>query len=125
MYQRIAELSSLVDRARSRDTHVARDTARRGELAHEPEQTRCVQRYRRVDLRVRALEIHVGDDGRPTMARPGDVEHVAVALLDEPVELHVDQALRRRRAPVAEQARFDVLDGEPLAEERVCLEIDL
>ena len=73
------------------------------------EQPGLVERDCRVDLRVGPFEVDVGDDGRAAVARAGDVDHVAIALLDQAVELDVDEAQARRGPPVTEQPRLDVL----------------
>jgi hypothetical protein len=49
----------------------------------------------------------------------GDVEHVEVVLLDQPVEVHVDEVEPACNSPVAEQARLDVGQFERLFEQRI------
>ncbi len=44
---------------------------------------------------------------------------------DHAVEMGVDEVQPRRRAPVAEQTRLDVLGPQRLAQQRVVEEIDL
>ena len=78
-----------------------------------------------IDLAVGAFEIGVGDQPGPAMAGAGDVDHVEIVLLDEPIEVHVDEVEAGRRAPVAEQARLDVLLLERLAQQRIVEQIDL
>ena len=123
--QRIAELAALVDRPGRLRRHVARDAAGKGELGEEPLHARLVLRDVRIDLAVGAFEIGVGDQRRPAVAGTGDVDHVEVVLPDHPVQVHVDEVQARRRAPVAEQPRLDVLAGERLLQQRVVVEIDL
>ena len=48
-----------------------------------------------------------------------------IALLDDPVEMDIDEVEARRRAPMAEQARLDVLDLQRLAQQRIGQQIDL
>ena len=43
----------------------------------------------------------------------------------QPGEMGVDEVDARRSAPVAEQARLDVLGAERLAEQRVLVQVDL
>ena len=59
------------------------------------------------------------------MARPGDVDGVQVVFLDDAVQMGVDEVQSRRRAPVAEQARFDVRQLEQLLQHRIFVEINL
>ena len=44
---------------------------------------------------------------------------------DDPVQMHVDEVLAGRRAPMAEQPRLDVLRLERLPQQRVVEQIDL
>ena len=66
-----------------------------------------------------------GDDARAAVIRPAEVDHVQVVLLDEAVEVDVDEIQARRGAPVAEQARLDVLELERFFQERVVEQVDL
>ena len=59
------------------------------------------------------------------MARAGDVDHVQVRALDHAIQVHVDEVQARRRAPVPEQARLDVLERERLLQQRIVVEVDL
>src|SRR6185295_2431606 len=62
---------------------------------------------------------------RSAMTRPGDVDHVEVTLFDHAVEVHVDEILPGRRAPVAEQSRLDVFVLQRPPEQRVIQEVNL
>ena len=119
VHERVAELAAFVDRPRCRRAHVARDAARRRELTEEARHAVFVLCDVRVDLGVGALEVHVRDERRSPMARARDVDHVRVALADQPVEVHVDERQPGRCAPVAEQARLHVISRERLAQKRV------
>jgi hypothetical protein len=59
------------------------------------------------------------------VARPGDIDDVQVVLLDDAVQVDVDEVQPRRRAPVPEQARLDVLQRERFLQQRIVVEIDL
>ena len=59
------------------------------------------------------------------MPGAGDVDHVQVVLLDQPIQMDIDEVQARRRSPVAQQARLDVLLREGLLEQRIVVEIDL
>ena len=61
----------------------------------------------------------------PAMARPGDVDHREVVGFDDAVQMHIDEVEARRRAPMAEQARLDVLELERLFQERIVEQVDL
>ena len=109
--QRIPELPALVNRARRFRRDVARNAAGEGELGEKPLHPLLVLRDVRVDFAVRPLEIGVGHQRRPAMARAGDVNHVEVELFDQPVQVDVDEVQARRRSPVPKQARLDVVLG--------------
>ena len=111
MRQRIAELAPLVDRPGRLRRHVARDASGKGELGEKPLQARLVLRDVRIDLAVGAFQIGVGDQRRPAVAGTGDEDHVEVARPDQPVQVRVDEVQARRRAPVPEQPRLDVVAG--------------
>ena len=59
------------------------------------------------------------------MPRAGDVDHVEVEFLDQPVQVDVDEIQTWRRSPMAEQPRLDVFLCQGLLEQRVVVEIDL
>ena len=123
--QRVAQLAALVDRARRLGRDVAGDAAGEGELAEQPPQALLVGRHARVDLAVGALEVGAGHEAGPAVPGPGDVDRVEVVRADDAVEVGVDEVQPRRRAPVAQQPRLDVLDAQRLAQERVVEQVDL
>src|SRR5208283_5012596 len=100
MTQRVAEFAALVDRAGAFGRDVTRNAARKGELNEEPAQPRLILRDVGIDLAVRSLEIRVADDCRAAMPGSGDVNHVEVVFLDDAIQMHVDEVLPGRRAPV-------------------------
>ena len=123
--QRISEFAALVDGTGRRGRDVARNAARKGELFEKPFHPGFVLADVRIDLAVAALEIGVGDQGRTAMAGPGDVDHVEIILLDDPVQVDIDEVLAWRRAPVSDHQRLHVRERQRLAQQRVCVEVDL
>ena len=113
--QGVAELAALVDAAGRLRGDVAGDAAGEAELLEQPLHPLRVLADVRVDLAVGAFEVGVGDQRRPAVPRADDVDHVQVIALDDPVEVHAEHVQARRRAPVAEQPRLDVLALERLA----------
>ena len=79
----------------------------------------------RVELAVGPFQVRVGHDARAAVAGAGDVDHVQVVLLDDPVQVDVDEVQPRRGAPVAQQPRLDVLGLQRLLQQRVVVEVDL
>ncbi len=57
------------------------------------------------------------------MSRPGDEEDRGPRILNEPVEMGVDEIEPRLGAPMAEEARLDMLGPERLPEKRIILKI--
>ena len=104
---------------------MARDATRRRELTEEPQHAVFVFGDLGIDLRVRALEIDVRNERRTAVPRARDVDHVRVALFDEPIEVDVDERQAGRRSPVPEQSRLDVIGSQRLAQQRVSAEVDL
>ena len=59
------------------------------------------------------------------MARARDVKHIKVKLLDDPVQMHIDEVLAWRRAPVADHQGLHVREFQGLLEQWVVVEINL
>ena len=123
--QDVAELPSLVDRARRLGCHVAGYAAGEGELAEELLHAAGVVPHVRVDLAVGPLEPGVGDRGRATVAGAGEEDRIDVPLADQAVEVRPQQVEARGGAPVAEQARLDVLADQGPAQQGVVHQVDL
>ena len=104
---------------------MARNAAGERELGEEALHALFVGGDVRIDLAVGPLEVGVRDQARPAMPGAGDVDHVEVVLLDQPVQVDVDEVQTWRRSPMAEQPRLDVLLCQGLLEQRVVVEIDL
>jgi hypothetical protein len=125
MAERIPQLAAFMDAAGRFRCDVTRNTAGKRELPEENLQSGFVLRDRRIDLAVGPFEIRVGDERWSAVPGTGDVDHVEVALVDDPVQVHIDEVLARRGAPVAEQSRLDMCRTERFAQERVVKQIDL
>ena len=121
----VTQLSALVDRAGRLGCRVRRDAAGEAELLHEPAQARLVEPDVRVDLRVRALEVGVGDHAGAAVAGAGDVDRRLRALGDDAVEVGVEEVEPGRGTPVPEQAMLDVVARQRLAQQGVVEQVDL
>ena len=106
----IAQLSTLVDRAGRLRRHVARNPARKGELLEEALHALFGLLDVGIEFAVRSFKIRVRDKARTAMAGPGDINGVQIKLFNHPVHMHVNEIQTGRRAPVAQQARLDVID---------------
>src|SRR5580658_8537143 len=78
-----------------------------------------------IDLAVRALEIRVGHHRGAAVPRSRHVNHVEIEFLDDPVQVHVDEVLPRRRAPVSEQHVLYVRQNERALQQWVVVKINL
>ena len=121
----VAELAALVDRPGRGGRDVAGDTAGERELGEQLLQPRLVLADVRVDLAVGALQVGVADQRRAAVTRAGDVEHVQVEFLDDPVQVDVDEVLPRRRAPVPDHQRLHVRQLQRPFQQRVVVEVEL
>ena len=97
MAERIPQLAALVDRARTLRRCVARDAVGERKLKKQLLQPRLVPADVRIDLAVSALEVGVAHDRRTAVPGAGDVDHVEVVFLDDPVQVRVDKVLPGRR----------------------------
>jgi len=78
-----------------------------------------------IDFAVGAFEVGVAHDGRTAVAGSGDIDHVEVVLLDDPVQMYVDEVLPGGRAPVPQQHVLDVRQGQRPLQQRIVIEINL
>ena len=62
----------------------------------------------RIDVSPGAFEVYVADNRWAAVPGTSDVEHIEVILLDDPVQVHVDEILARRRAPMSDHERLHV-----------------
>ena len=125
MGERIAQLAAFVNGSRGLRRHVAGNAAGERELLEQPLHALFVLRDVGIDLGVGPFQIGIGDEARTAVPRADDVDHVQVVFLDDAVQVHVEEVQSRRRPPVAEQARLDVLFRQRLFQQRVVVHIDL
>src|SRR5665213_666251 len=59
------------------------------------------------------------------VAGAGHVEHVQVILRDDPIQVHVDEVLPRRGAPMPDHQRFHVRERQRPLQQRIVVQIDL
>ena len=125
MGQGIAQLAALMDGARGLRRHMARDAAGKAELLEEPLHPALVLGDAGIGLAIGSFEPGIGDHARPAMAGTGDIDHVEIARLDGTVQMHIDEIQAGGRAPMAEQAGLDVIQGQRLLQQRIVEQIDL
>ncbi len=59
------------------------------------------------------------------MAGPGDIDHIEVILLNDPIKMQVDEILARCRTPVANHQRFYMPELERLFKKWIVVEVNL
>ena len=80
----------------------------------------------RIDLGVGAFEIGVGHHAPARHARARRYRSCSGrTCLDDPVQMDIDEIQTRRRAPVSEQTRLDMLELQRFAQQRIVEKIDL
>src|SRR6202011_1654265 len=91
--ERIPQLAALVDRSRALRRCMAGNSSWKRKLNKQLPQPGLILADVWIDLAVGALEISVGHDGRAAVPRAGDVNHVEVVFLDDPVQVRVNEIL--------------------------------
>src|SRR5690606_24777664 len=104
---------------------VAANAARERELLEKPAHALGILRHVWIELAVAALKPGIGCQRWPAVTRTCDVDHIEVMLFDDPIQMSVDEIQTWRRAPMAEQTRFDVLRLQRLVQERIVEQINL
>ena len=79
----------------------------------------------RIDFAVGALKVSIAHDRRAAVSGAGDINHVEVIFLDDPVQVRVNEILPGRRAPMPQQHVLHVGKGERLFQQWICVEINL
>jgi hypothetical protein len=125
MAERIAQLAALVDRARALRRCVAGNSSGKRKLNKELPQPDFILADVGIDLAVSALQIRVAHDGWAAMSGAGDVDHVEVVFLDDPVQVHIDEVLPRGCSPVSQQHVLHVRKHQRPLQQRIVVEIDL
>ena len=121
---RVAKFAAFVNRTRRLRRAVRADSSGKRELPEEFEHARFVAALVRINLRVVAFEIAVGERGGRTVTGAGDVDDIQVVLLDEAVQVDPNEGLAGIGSPVAEQPILDVLWLQRFAQKRVRAKID-
>ncbi len=125
MAERIAQLAPLVDRARTFRRGVAGNAAGKGKLLEELLQSGLVLADVGINLAVGPLQIGVGDHCRPAVPGAGNIDHVEIVFLDDPVQVYVNEVLPGGRAPVPQQHMLHIRQRQRPPQQRIVVEINL
>ena len=125
MAERIAQLATFMDRARTLRRCVAGNPSGKRKLKKEFPKPGLILADVGIDLAVGTLEIGIAYDGRAPVPRARNVNHVEVIFLDDPVQVHVNEILARRRAPMSQQQMLHIREGERSLQHGIVVKIDL
>src|SRR5579862_5921493 len=78
-----------------------------------------------MQLSVGALEVRICKSRRSAVARADDENRIEITCSDQPVHVGIDEVEPRRRAPMAEKPRLDVVGFQGFFEKGVVDEVDL
>ncbi len=109
MRHAITQFTALMDRPRRFRRDVARNAAGKRELLEQLLHPALVLCNVRVNLTVGAFEVRVCNQARSAMTWAGDVNHIQVALANDPIQVNIDQVQSWRGAPMTQQPPFDVI----------------
>jgi hypothetical protein len=125
MAERVSQLATFVNRSRRRRSNMARDPSRKRELSEQLFQSGFVLADVWIDLSVGTFKVNVTHQRRAAVPRASNVKHIQVILLDDPVQVHVDEVLTWRRAPVSDHQRLHMRQFQRLLQQRIVVEIKL
>src|SRR5687768_9541931 len=114
-----------MNRSRNLRSDVARNPPREGKLLEQFAQTVFVLGDARIKLAVSSFQVDVGDDPGAAMAGTGDIDHGQIVLPNHAIQMNVYEVQSRSRAPVAQQARLDMLGFERLFKQRIRQQVNL
>ena len=104
---------------------MTRNAAGKRELREQTLHSCLVLGHVRIQFAVGALEVSVGHHTRPPMTGASDVDHIQIALLNDPIEMNVDEIQSWRRAPMSKEPRLDMLALERFFEQWIVVQINL
>ena len=78
-----------------------------------------------IDLGIAAVQPVLGHHGVAAVAGAGEIDHVQVAALDDPVQMGIDEVLARAGAPVAHDGLLEVALAQRTLQQRVVQQIQL
>ena len=123
--QGIAQLAALMDGAGSLRRHMAGDAAGEGEALEQLLHAVLVPGDVGIDLGIAAVQPVLGHHGVAAVAGAGEIDHVQVAALDDPVQMGIDKVLARAGAPVAHDGLLEVALAQRTLQQRVIQQIQL
>ncbi len=109
MAQRIAQLATFVNAARSFGRHMAWNPAGEAELFEQFLHSFGILADVGIHLAVSSLKVCMRHKRWASVAGADDVDHVQLIALDDAIQMNVQHVEARRRSPMPEQTGLDVL----------------
>ena len=123
--QRIAQLAALMDGAGGLRCHMAGDTAGEGEPLEELFHAVLIPGDIGIDLGIAAVQPVLRHHSVAAVTGAGEVDHVQIIPLDDPVQMRIDEVLARAGTPVAHDGLFQVRGGQRPLQQGVIQQIEL
>src|SRR5277367_1246569 len=111
----VPQFPAFVNRPWSLRRSVAWDSPGKRELLKQFAHPLFVLLNVRIELSVSALEIGSGYDAWTAMAGSGDIDHIQVVLLDDPIEMSVDEIEPGSCTPMTQKPGFHMLNFQGFA----------
>jgi hypothetical protein len=67
----------------------------------------------------------MNDHRRAAVPRAGNINHVEVVFFDDPVQVHINEVLAGRRAPVSQQHVLHIRERQRLLQQRIVVKVNL
>ena len=123
--ERVAELTTFVNRSGCFGRRVAGNSAGKRELLEQVSQTFGALWHAGIDLAVGPLEICIRHHSRSAMARTCDEDCIEIVALDHAIHVGVDEVQPGSSPPMAEQPWLDVREREPIPKQRIVQQVYL
>jgi hypothetical protein len=104
---------------------MTRDASGKTELLEQALHPFPILRNVWINLAVSALQVRVSHERRTAVARTDDINYVEFLVPDDAIEVDVDEIEAGSGAPMADQARLDMLALQRFRQQRVVEKIDL
>src|SRR5436305_14432062 len=101
---------------------MAANPARERKLAEELTQAVGVQALVGINLRIRPLQICGAKNTGCAMPRTGEINHIEIVFLDQPVQMDIDEREDGAGSSTSKQTVLDVLGWERFYKKRILLQ---
>ena len=123
--QRVAQLAALMDRAGGLRCHMAGNAAGEGETLEELLHPLLVSGDVGIDLGIAAVQPVLRHHGVAAVAGAGEIDHIQIVALDDPVQMGIDEVLAGAGPPVSHDGLLEVAFDQRALQEGVIHQIQL